>query len=385
MEIKEHLGLKPVKSCKYDLVSLGEIMLRLDPGDVPPDMATEVKLWHGGGETNVAEGASHCFSLRTSVVTGLVDDSYGRNIERQILGSGTDTSLIEWWGSTDRCKHTTDKKGTISNGIMFTWAGKVLFPSLTDYYRAHTAARELKPKMINWENIFGEKGVRWFHTGGIYTLISPSSSLVAIEALIKAKEYNVVTSFDLNYRAKVEPDKVRARGINKKVVSYVDVLFGNQSDFFDCLGYEANVDKDAPFEDWIDGYIKMLKSVAFDYPNLKLIGTQVRQTHSTNDISWGAVLYDVETDVVYQAPIRSNISIIERTGGGDSFVSGVAGYILSDKILGQKTLQEAVEYGAAHGIIKQCNPGDVTMARLQDVKREVDRARKGAEVITALR
>ena len=156
-------------------------------------------------------------------------------------------------------------------------------------------------------------------------------------------------------------------------------------DFFDCLGYKANVDKDAPFEDWIVGYIKMLKSIAVDYPNLKLIGTQVRQTHSTNDISWGAVLYDVKNDAVYQAPIRSNIPIIERTGGGDCFVSGVVGYILSDKILGQKTLQEAVEYGAAHGILKQCNPGDVTMARLQDVKREVDRARKGAEVITALR
>ncbi len=373
------LKIKPADECRYDEVSLGEVMMRIDPGDVPTARARAARIWHGGGETNVAEGLSYCFGMRTAIVTARVDDGIGRNIENQFREAGVDTSHIIWFNNTGQGKFSTDKKGTICNGINFTWSGKGVLPSLTEYYRAHTAIRELKPGDINWDGLFAG-GVRWFHTGGIYTLISPTSGAVAIEAMKAAGKAGTFRSFDLNYRSKVEPDKDRAREQNKNIVRLTDFLVGNQGDFDDALGEECEaVSKDQPFEIWLDAYSELLRGVAKKYPNLKLIGTQLRAALSAGRINWGAVLYDTAEGKIHLATTRENVEIADRTGGGDSFASGVAAALLRGK-----SPQEAVELGAAHGICVQSTPGDVSMVKQSDVEKEVKRALSGGGV-SALR
>lgn len=371
--------LKAAAEARYDAVALGEVMLRLDPGDVPMARARSVRLWHGGGETNVAEGLAACFGLRTAVVTALVDDGVGRNIECQLREAGVDVAHILWFKTDGRGRFSTDQKGGLHNGINFTWAGKGVLPSVTEYYRAHTPIRQLASGDVDWEAIFSA-GVRWFHTGGIYNLLSPSSSALALEAMQAAGRHGTFRSYDLNYRAKVEPNKERAREVNRRIVPHVDFLVGNQSDFEDSLGYVTDkVPADAPVDQWLAVYANLLRRVAREHPNLKLIGTQLRAAVSADRIHWGAVLYDVRADQMHRAPVRENIEIADRTGGGDSFVSGVAGALLEGR-----DVATAVQWGAAHGICVQETPGDTTMVTRKDVEREVKRA-LGAGGVTALR
>ena len=363
----------------YDALALGEVMMRIDPGDVPTRRARFARIWHGGGETNVAEGLSACFGLKTAVVTALVDDGIGRNIENQLREAGVDTSHIIWFDTGGKGKYATDAKGTLHNGIHFTWSGKGVLPSVTEYYRAHTPIRELKPGDVDWDTLFGE-GVRWFHTGGIYTLLSPTSSELALEAMQAGGKHGVFRSFDLNYRSKVEPDKERARDINRRIVSHADFLVGNQGDFFDALGYETKkVDPKEEFDIWLAAYQDMLRQVATDYADLKLIGTQLRAAITADRIHWGAVLYEVGEDKMHLAVTRENIEIADRTGGGDSFMSGVAAALMKGN-----DAATAVQWGAAHGILVQETPGDTTMVTQKDVEKEVQRALKGGGV-SALR
>ena len=370
-------AIKPAGTT-YDAIALGEVMLRLDPGDVPTRRARTARVWHGGGETNVAEGLSACFGLKTAIITALVDDGIGRNIENQLREAGVDTSHIIWFGTGGKGKYSTDGKGTLHNGINFTWAGKGVLPSVTEYYRAHTPARELKPGDVDWEALFPQ--CRWFHTGGIYTLISPTSSELAHEAMRAAGKHGVFRSFDLNYRSKVEPDKEKARKINRGLAAHTDFLVGNQSDFLDALGHESRkVSNSDPFEVWLEAYTEMLRGVAKEYPNLKLIGTQLRAAITADRIGWGAVLYDVSEDKAHLAVVRESIEIADRTGGGDSFMSGVAAALLKGQ-----DVATAAQWGAAHGILVQETPGDTTMVTQKEVEAEVARALKGGGV-SALR
>lgn len=374
-----NLKIKPAGDCRYDAVSLGEVMLRFDPGDVPVARARTMRIWHGGGETNVAEGLSYCFGLRAAVVTAMVDDGVGRNIENQFREAGVDTANIIWFSTRGQGPFATDAKGTLHNGINFTWAGKGVLPSVTEYYRAHTPIGCLKPGDVDWKSLFAAE-VRWFNTGGIYACISPTSADVALEAMQAAGAAGTFRAFDLNYRSKVEPDKEKARANNRRIVPHVDFLVGNQSDFADALGEESRkVGKDEPFEVWLDAYGLMLRAVAEKYPNLKLIGTQLRAALSADRIHWGAVLYDVADDKLHLAAVRENVEIADRTGGGDSFMSGVAAALLKGK-----GADEAVQWGAAHGICVQETPGDTSMVRQADVEAEVKRAIKGGGV-SALR
>lgn len=374
------IKIKTAEETRYDAVSLGEVMMRLDPGAVPTARARSAIVWHGGGETNVTEGLSYAFGLRTALVTALVDDGIGRNIENQLREVGFDTSHIIWFDNSGKGKYSTDGKGTLHNGINFTWAGKGVLPSVTEYYRAHTPIRQIGPGDVDWDHLFGTLGTRWFSTGGIYTLLSPKTAELAQEAMRKAGEYGVGRSFDLNYRSKVEPSKERAREINRSIVPHVDFLVGNHDDFSDALGYETReVGKDEPFEEWLGAYTDMLRTVAGDYANLRFIGTQLRGALSADRINWGAVLYDVERDQVLQAAVRENIEIADRTGGGDSFASGVIAALLKGK-----EPEEAVEWGAAHGILVQETPGDTSMVTQGEVEKEVARALKGGGV-SALR
>jgi 2-dehydro-3-deoxygluconokinase len=370
------LNISPAEKCRWDAVALGEVMIRFDPGDVPFERARTCRIWHGGGETNVAEGLAYCFGLRTTILTALVDDGFGRNIANQIREAGVDIGHVIWFTPGGKGKYATDKKGSLANGINATFAGKGVVPSKTEYYRAHAPIRELSAEDYGLGDLFGREGVRWAHTGGIYSLLSPKTAETAIAYLKKAGEHGTLRSSDLNYRANVEPDKERARSINRRIVPHLDFLVGNQSDFDDALGYTADKPAGAGFEQWLEAYAGLLRRVAKDFPNLKLIGTQLRGARSADRIDWGAVLFDVAEDKLYQAVVRRDVEIADRTGGGDSFVSGVVAALLKGR-----SLQDAVGWGAAHGILVQETPGDTTMVTQAMVEAEVARAAKGGGVV----
>src|SRR5512136_1683123 len=368
--------IKPAESCRYDLVALGEVMMRLDPYDVPTAVAREMRVFQGGGETNVACGLAYTFGLRAAVLTALVDDHIGKNIRNQLRTAGVDTGKIIWFNTkSDGSRFSTDGKGTLMNGVNFTYAGKGVIPSDTLYYRAHSAVRELREGDIDWDTLFGKEGVRMFSTGGIYTLISPTSAELAIEGVRKANEYGTFVAADLNYRSKVEPNKARAREINQKVAPFLGFLVGNDSDLADALGYTTPVPEEATFEQWLEAYQLTVRKVAKDFPNLSLIGTQWRGATNADLVSWGGVLYDTVEDQLHVAPIRRDIPIADRTGGGDSFASGVLAALLKGK-----DLATAVQWGAAHGILVQETPGDITMIDEKTVLAEVKRALAGGGV-----
>ncbi len=375
-ETVKYTEIKPADSCRYDGASLGEVMLRFDPYDVPMNRAAQLRVFQGGGETNVACGMAHTFGLRSTVLTALVDDHIGVNIRNQLRAAGVDTGNILWFNTaSDGSKFSTDRKGTIANGVNFTFRGKGVLPSDTLYYRAHTAIREVGCGDFDFDRLFGTDGVRVLNTGGIYTLISPSSSDVALEAVDKANANGTFVAADLNYRSKVEPDKNRARKINQSIAPHLGFLVGNDSDLADALGYETKTSKADDFETWLAAYKQTVLRVAEDFPNLSLIGTQWRGAINADTISWGAVLYDAIGQQFHVATLREGVPIADRTGGGDSFASGV----LSALLLGQD-LAVAVEWGAAHGILVQSTPGDITMIDRKLVEAEVKRASAGGGV-----
>ncbi|MEJ2648205.1 MAG: sugar kinase [Sedimentisphaerales bacterium] len=314
-EAIKYTGIKPAEKCRYDGVSMGEVMLRLDPRDVPTARVRDnIRISQGGGETNVACGLAYTFGLRSAVLTALVDDAVGHNIRNQMREAGVDTSKIIWWNTnSDGSKYSTDKKGTICNGVNFTYNGAGVLPSDTTYYRGNSAARMLEPGDFDFDDLFGRQGVRVFNTGGILTLIGPKTGELAIEAAQKAAQYGTFVSADLNYRAKVEPDKNKAKSINKMLAPYLGMLVGNDSDLADALGHEA--------------------------------------------------------------PVRENVPIRDRTGGGDSFASGVLAALLKGK-----DLDTAVNWGAAHGVLVQETPGDITCVDEKAILAEVSRALKGGGV-----
>jgi 2-dehydro-3-deoxygluconokinase len=367
--------IKPASICQYDNASLGEVMLRLDPFDVPTSAAKQFRVWQGGGETNVACGLAYTFGLRSMVLTALVDDHIGLNIRNQLRYAGVDPSHIVWFNTkNDGSRFSTDQKGSLMNGINFTYVGKGVLPSDTLYYRAHSAARQLQPGDFDWEMIFGDQGVRVFNTGGIFTLLSLSSAELALEAVENANIYGTLVAADLNYRSKVEPDKERARQINRRITPYLGFLVGNDSDLADALGYETPKTT-GDFDAWLDAYMVTVRKLAADYPNLSLIGTQWRGATSADTIDWGGVLFDTRADKFYSALLRKNVPIQDRTGGGDSFLSGVLAALLKGK-----DLQTAVEWGAAHGVLVQEIPGDITLVTEKEVLAEIKRARAGSGV-----
>jgi 2-dehydro-3-deoxygluconokinase len=368
--------IKPADRCRFDAVALGEVMLRFDPFDVPTARAKVLRLFQGGGETNVACGLAYTFGLRAAVVTALVDDDIGKNIRNQLREAGVDLSQVIWFNTkNDGSRFSTDQKGTLMNGINFTFVGKGVIPSDTLYYRAHTAVRELREGDVDWDVLFAKEGVRVFSTGGIYMLISPTSAGLAIQGARKASENGTFVTADLNYRSKVEPNKNRAQEINRLITPYLGFLVGNDSDLSDALGYKTPVASDAPFDEWIAAYGETVRRIANDYPNLSLIGTQWRGATNADLVSWGAVLYDAINDKMYQAPLRVDVPIADRTGGGDSFASGVLAALLKNK-----DLETAVQWGAAHGILVQETPGDITMVESNAVFAEVARARASGGV-----
>ncbi len=362
------LQLRAAEDCEFDLVSLGEIMLRLDPAEGRVRTARQFNAWEGGGEYNVARGLRRCFEMRTGIVTAFADNEVGRLIENFILQGGVDTSMIQWveYDGIGR---------NVRNGLNFTERGFGIRGALGTSDRGHTAASQIRPGDIDWDHIFGERGVRWLHTGGIFAALSESSAAVTIEAVQAAQRHGTVVSYDLNYRPSLWKSiggVEKAREVNREIASNVDVMIGNEEDFTACLGFEVQgVDENLSNIE-VDSFRNMIAAAVEAYPNFKVAATTLRTVKTATVNSWGAICWaDGE---FHEATHREDLEILDRVGGGDSFASGLIYGFLNE--LGPR---EAVEYGAAHGALAMTTPGDTSMATKAEVERLVDG--QGARVV----
>lgn len=351
------LHLKEPGTYTYDMISLGEIMLRLDPGDSRIKCARSFRVWEGGGEYNVARGLRRCFGMKTAAVTALADNEVGRLVEDFMLQGGVDTSLIQW--------RKYDGIGrTVRNGLNFTERGYGVRGAVGVSDRGNTAASQLKAGDIDWDYIFGTLGVRWLHTGGIFAALSDTTADVVIEAVKTAKKYGTIVSYDLNYRPSLWKDiggKEKAQEVNREIAKYIDVMIGNEEDFTACLGFEVE-GNDANLKSLnIEGYYKMLGEVVKVYPNFKVIATTLRTVKTATVNDWSAICY--ADGKVYNGLSLPGLEIYDRVGGGDSFASGlIYGLITTGDP------QKAVNYGVAHGALAMTTPGDTSMASLKEVE-----------------
>ncbi len=351
------LNVKNSGSCTYDQLSLGEVMLRLDPGESRVRCARQFNVYEGGGEYNVARGLRKCFQLKTAVVTALAENDIGYLIEDLIMQGGVDTSFIKWipYDGIGR---------KVRNGLNFTERGFGVRGALGVSDRANTAVSQIKPGDIDWEHIFGDLGVRWFHTGGIYAALSLSSSQVVIEAIKTAKKHGTIVSYDLNYRLSLWSDiggKAKAQEINKEIAPYIDVMIGNEEDFSACLGYEIDGNADNLKVLDTTGYENMINQVSRDYPNMKIIANTLRSVKTATVNDWSALV--CSDGKIYTSQEYRGLEIFDRVGGGDSFASG-----LIYGLMKTGDPQQAVDYGAAHGALAMTTPGDTSMVRVKEVE-----------------
>ena len=361
------LQVKAPGTYTYDMISLGEIMLRLDPSDGRIKNARSFRVWEGGGEYNVARGLRRCFGLKTAAVTALADNEVGRLVEDFMLQGGVDTALVRWvpYDGIGR---------TVRNGLNFTERGYGVRGAVGVSDRGNTAASQLKAGDMDWEYIFGTLGVRWLHTGGIFAALSDTTADVVIEAVKTAKKYGTIVSYDLNYRPSLWKDiggKAKAQEVNREIAPYIDVMIGNEEDFTACLGFEVEGNDENLKSLNIEGYYKMLGEVVKVYPNFKVIATTLRTVKTATVNDWSAICY--ADGRVYNGLSLPNLEIYDRVGGGDSFASGL--------IYGLMTTgdpQKAVNYGVAHGALAMTTPGDTSMASLKEVENIVNGA--GARV-----
>ena len=356
------IQLRDPSQCRYDLLALGEIMLRLDPGEGRIRCAREFKVWEGGGEYNVARGLRRCFGLKTAVGTAFADNDVGRLLEDFILQGGVGTEFIKWV--------PFDGVGRITrNGLNFTERGFGVRGAMGISDRGHSAASQLKAGDFDWDHIFGKLGVRWLHTGGIFAALSDTTPQLVIEAVKKAKQYGTVVSYDLNYRPSLWKSiggQKRAQEVNREIAKFVDVMIGNEEDFTACLGFKvAGADEHLLRID-VTAFKKMIEAAVKAYPNFKATATTLRaaQTATVND--WAAIAW--ADGKFYESRKYSDLEILDRVGGGDSFASG---FIYGLMTSGDP--QKAVDYGAAHGALAMTTPGDTSTAS----KEEVEKLMKG--------
>jgi 2-dehydro-3-deoxygluconokinase len=352
------LQIKPKEECKWDCVSLGEIMIRLDPGDGRVRTTRQFRVWEGGGEYNVTRGLRRCFGLRTAVVTAIVDNEVGRLLEDLMLQGDVDMSHVKWV-PFDGCGRRA------RNGLNFVERGFGVRAAKGCSDRGHTAVSQLKAGDIDWKRLFHEEGARWFHCGGIFTALSETTPEVAREAMGVAREAGTIISYDLNYRPSLWQDiggQEKATEVNRSIAPLVDVMLGNEEDFSTALGFEVEA-MGQGFSKLDPAKFKaMIEKVVAAYPNFKAVATTLRNAKTATVNDWGAVLHcDGE---FHEAVQRPDLEIFDRVGGGDSFASGLIYGFLTGK-----TAQECVEYGAAHGALAMTTPGDTTMATLADVER----------------
>ncbi len=362
------LSLKNQDECTWDALALGEVMLRLDPGDGRVRTTRTFRVWEGGGEYNVARALRKCFGLRTAVVTALVDNEIGHLVEDLIMTGGVDMSHVQWV--------PFDGLGRASRiGLNFTEKGYGIRPARGTSDRGHTAASQMKPGDVDWDEIFGREGVRWFHTGGIFAALSATTPEVVLEAITAAKEHGTVVSYDLNYRPSLwesHGGSAKAIEVNRAIAPMVDVMIGNEEDFTACLGFEVEGVGESLSELDPQAYGAMIERLVAEYPNFRVVATTLRDAKTALKNDWSAVLFaDGELHVARQ---REELDIYDRVGGGDGFASGMAYAFIAGK-----TPAEAVEYGATHGALAMTTPGDTSMVTLAEVERAVSAS--GARVI----
>ena len=352
------LNIKDKSDCKWDIVSLGEVMLRLDPGEKRIHTTRSFDVWEGGGEYNVARGLRRCFGLDAAVVTAFADNPVGRLVQDLIYQGGVDQSHVKWvkYDGVGR---------TVRNGLNFTERGFGVRAALGCSDRGHTAVSQLRPGNIDWEKIFGNEGARWFHTGGIFCALSESTPDVAKEAMSVAKKHGTIISYDLNYRDSLWRSiggRARAQEVNRDLAKYVDVMLGNEEDFTACLGYQIEGQDESHSKLDVTSFEKMIRQAVADFPNFAVVATTLRNAKTASVNDWGAVCF---TDgQLYQATLRSDLEILDRVGGGDSFASGLIYGFLSGE-----SPQWAVDCGAAHGAFAMTTPGDTTTASLAEVQK----------------
>lgn len=352
------LDIRPAANCRYDILSLGEVMIRLDPGDNRIHTTREFKVWEGGGEYNVARGLRRCFNKRAAIVTAIPDNPVGRLLEDLILQGGVSMSYVKWVPFDGIGRQTRV-------GLNFTERGFGVRAAKGCSDRGHSAASQLKKGDINWEEIFGTAGVRWFHTGGIFAALSETTADVIIEAVTAAKKYGTIVSYDLNYRPSLWKSiggQKKAQEVNRKLAPYIDVMLGNEEDFTACLGLEVpGLDKHLSKLD-ASNFRKMILEAVKQFPNFRAVATTLRNAKTASINDWGAILYS--DGEFYEATLRENLEIYDRVGGGDSFASGLIYGLMEGK-----TGKQAVEYGAAHGALAMTTPGDTTTVSLEDVEK----------------
>ena len=349
------LKIRPKDRCRWDLVSLGEVMLRFDPGEKRIWTTRSFEVCEGGGEYNVARGLKRCFGLETAHVTALVDNPVGRLLQDLIYQGGVDQSFVRWVAD--------DGVGRAArNGLNFVERGFGVRAPLGCSDRGHTAVSQLKPGEIDWDEVFAKQGARWFHTGGIFCALSPTTPEVAREAMEAARRHGAVVSYDLNYRESLWKGiggKKQAQEVNRRLAPLVDVMLGNEEDFSAALGFEvAGVDEHLSEFD-VTAFKRMIETVVKEFP-FSVIATTLRNAKTATRNDWGAICYC--DGAFYEAKQRENLEILDRVGGGDSFASG----LIYGFLTGQGP-QWAVECGAAHGALAMTTPGDTSMATLKEV------------------
>ena len=352
------LEVKDKAQCRWDVVSLGEVMLRLDPGEGRVHTARSFRVWEGGGEYNVARGLKRCFGMDAAIVTALADNAVGRLVQDLIYQGGVDQSHLKWvkFDGVGR---------TVRNGLNFTERGFGVRAAAGCSDRGHTAVSQLKPGDIDWDKVFAQEGARWFHTGGIFCALSETTPAVAREAMQVAKKHGTVISYDLNYRDSLWRSiggRERAIAVNRELAPLVDVMIGNEEDFTAALGFAVEGLDEQHSKLEVDNFRRMIEKAVAEFPNFEIVATTLRHAKTATINDWSAVCY--ASGELYRAPVRANLEILDRVGGGDSFASGLIYGLLTGR-----GSQWSVECGAAHGALAMTTPGDTTMATLAEVEK----------------
>ena len=354
------LDIRPASETQWDCAALGEVMLRFDPGFGRVRSTRSFQVWEGGGEYNVARALRKCFGRRATVVTALPRNDLGWLVEDLIWQGGVDTSHVIWRDFDGIGRNTRV-------GLNFTEKGFGVRAALGCSDRGNSAASQITPGEVNWDRLFGEEGVRWFHAGGIFAALASNTAEAVIEAVEAARRHGTIVSYDLNYRSSLwqsQGGKAAAQKVNRAVAPYVDVMFGCGFGGEDSAEFVSARDPAA--------LRRMIAADVAQFPNLKVAATTLRHARSANVNDWGAVLY--AGGGFYEAPLRENLEIYDRVGGGDGFASGVIYAFLEGK-----DPQAAVEYGAAHGALAMTTPGDTSMVNTREVEAIIKD--QGASVI----